>query len=84
MRIGAEFLSRWFPSEPKEIYLPTPTWGNHVPISVDSELKVKNYRYFDPKSNGLDFEGMKADLSVHNAIVKLERSSKTTVGRPRW
>lgn len=43
--------------------MPSPTWGNHTPIAVDSGFKVGSYRYFDPKTNGLDFAGMKADLS---------------------
>lgn len=64
LRIGTEFLSRFFPNAAKEIYLPAPTWGNHVPIAVDSGLTVKTYRYFDPKTNGLDFAGMKEDLAV--------------------
>lgn len=64
LRIGTEFLSRWFPDGNRDIYLPNPTWANHVPISMDARLQVKTYRYFDPKTNGLDFEGMKADLAV--------------------
>ena len=70
MRIGAEFLARWYPQEgggavsPKTILMPTPTWGNHGPIAVDSGFQVGQYRYFDPKTNGLDFAGMTADLKV--------------------
>ncbi|KAI9609912.1 hypothetical protein H4Q26_006901 [Puccinia striiformis f. sp. tritici PST-130] len=31
LRIGGAFLQRFYPHS-KSIYLPTPTWGNHIPI----------------------------------------------------
>lgn len=43
-----------------------PSWGNHTPIFRDSGLEVKGYRYFDKKTVGLDFEGLKEDLRVSN------------------
>ncbi|OBZ78526.1 Aspartate aminotransferase, mitochondrial [Grifola frondosa] len=61
LRIGGAFLGRWYPHS-KTIYLPVPSWGNHTPIFRDSGLEVKGYRYFDKKTVGLDFEGMKEDL----------------------
>lgn len=67
LRIGSEFLSRWFPhgtAANKTIYMPTPTWGNHGPIAVDSGFRTAGYKYFDKATNGLDFDGMKADLQV--------------------
>ena len=57
------FLARFHESS-KEIYLPTPTWGNHIPIAKDSGLTVKHYKYFDKETVGLDFEGMKADIKA--------------------
>ena len=47
------------------IYLPVPSWGNHTPIFRDSGLEVRGYRYFDKKTVGLDFEGLKEDLKVN-------------------
>ncbi|KAI0815204.1 PLP-dependent transferase [Irpex lacteus] len=61
LRIGGAFLGRFFPST-KTIYLPNPSWGNHTPIFRDSGLEVKQYRYFDKKTVGLDFAGLKEDL----------------------
>ena len=61
LRIGGEFLSRFHPG-PRKIFLPTPTWGNHGPIFKDSKLEIGAYKYFDPKTNGLDFTGMIQDL----------------------
>lgn len=63
LRIGTAFLARFFPGA-KALYLPTPTWGNHIPIAKDSGLEVKQYSYFDKKTVGLDFEGMKRDIKV--------------------
>ncbi|XP_076160373.1 glutamate oxaloacetate transaminase 2 [Ptiloglossa arizonensis] len=60
--IGATFLSHFF-SGNKEVYLPTPTWGNHAPIFKLARLPVKTYRYYDPKTCGLDFQGALEDIS---------------------
>jgi hypothetical protein len=56
-------LARFYPHS-KAIYLPVPSWGNHTPIFRDSGLEVRGYRYFDKKTVGLDFEGLKEDLKV--------------------
>merc|ERR1712230_33710 len=61
LRIGGAFLQRFYPHS-KDIYLPTPTWGNHIPIFKDAGLNVLQYRYYDKKTVGLDFAGMKEDL----------------------
>ncbi|KAI8851926.1 pyridoxal phosphate-dependent transferase [Chytridium lagenaria] len=63
LRIGGEFLSRFYQGKGgKKIYLPTPSWGNHANIFRDSKLEVAQYRYFDKKTNGLDFAGLTEDL----------------------
>lgn len=59
--VGANFLSKFFPGN-KEIYMPTPTWGNHVPLFKLAGLAIKNYRYYDPKTCGLDFAGTLEDI----------------------
>ena len=56
-------MARFYPGA-KAIYLPTPSWGNHTPIFRDSGLEVRQYRYFDKKTVGLDFAGLKEDLQV--------------------
>ncbi|KAH0955789.1 hypothetical protein HN011_003929 [Eciton burchellii] len=60
--IGAQFLSHHFPGN-KEIYLPTPSWGNHNPLFRLAGLTVKSYRYYDPNTCGLDFKGVVEDIS---------------------
>lgn len=63
LRIGGAFLARHYPHS-KVIYLPVPTWGNHIPLFRDSGLEVRGYRYFNKETVGLDFDGLKADLKV--------------------
>nr|XP_050853189.1 aspartate aminotransferase, mitochondrial [Vespula vulgaris] len=60
--IGAKFLAQFFPGN-RVVYIPTPTWGNHIPLFRHAGLDVKQYRYFDPNTSGLDFKGLMEDLS---------------------
>lgn len=60
--VGAQFLSHHFPGN-KEVYLPTPSWGNHSPLFRLAGLTVKSYRYYDSKTCGLDFKGVVEDIS---------------------
>nr|CAD7397129.1 unnamed protein product [Timema poppensis] len=62
LRIGGAFLAQFFPGN-KEVYLPTPSWGNHTPIFKHSGLAVKQYRYYDPKTCGFDFQGSLQDIA---------------------
>lgn len=59
-------MARHYPGA-KVIYLPDPTWGNHIPIFKDSGLEIRKYRYFDKKTVGLDFAGLKEDIQVNTA-----------------
>jgi aspartate aminotransferase, mitochondrial len=63
LRIGAAFLQRFFPGD-KKIYIPTPSWANHKAVFSDAGLAVEQYRYYDKKTIGLDFEGMLADIKT--------------------
>lgn len=60
LRIGGAFLERHYPS--KTIYIPTPSWANHRAVFQDSGLEVKQYRYYNKSTIGLDFDGMISDL----------------------
>jgi len=62
LRTGADFLSKWF-STSKQIYQPTPTWGNHVPIFKFAGLEVKQYSYYDKKTCGFDEAGCLKDIA---------------------
>jgi aspartate/tyrosine/aromatic aminotransferase len=47
---------------PAPIYISNPTWGNHVSVFEAAGLSVRQYRYFHPKTKGLDIDGMISDL----------------------
>eukprot|EP01126_Amoeba_proteus_P014376 TRINITY_DN1629_c0_g1_i22.p1 TRINITY_DN1629_c0_g1~~TRINITY_DN1629_c0_g1_i22.p1 ORF type:complete len:425 (+),score=50.22 TRINITY_DN1629_c0_g1_i22:101-1276(+) len=61
LRVAGEWLRRYIPN--KEIYLPDPTWGTHVPIFKNSGFDSKTYKYYNGKG-GLDFEGFKSDVEA--------------------
>ncbi|TYJ56544.1 hypothetical protein B9479_002791 [Cryptococcus floricola] len=81
LRIATGFLSSYY-SGPKVIYLPNPTWGNHIPLAESVGLKVEKYRYFDKKTVGLDFEGMKEDIknAPEGAIILLHACAQNPTG----
>jgi aspartate aminotransferase len=58
--IGGKFLNEFWPGS--AIYVPDPTWGNHLKIFKNCGLKVKKYRYYDRSKNSLDLEGMLKDI----------------------
>jgi len=62
-RIGGQFLSKFSPDDNKKIFVPNPTWGNHLAIFRNCGLEVERYRYYNSKTNGLDMEGMVEDLT---------------------
>ncbi|XP_075252764.1 aspartate aminotransferase, mitochondrial-like [Convolutriloba macropyga] len=55
LRVSANFLKKF---NPKAVWLPMPSWGNHTPIFGHAGLEVKGYRYYDEKTIGLDVSGM--------------------------
>lgn len=61
LRVGAAFLSKWFPGH-KKVYLPKPSWGNHNPIFGHAGMEVSGYRYYDPSTCGFDFNGACEDI----------------------
>jgi aromatic-amino-acid transaminase len=65
LKVGADFLKHHFPKS--TVYVTDPTWDNHIGIFEGAGFPVGRYRYYDPKTKGLDFEGMTADLSQLNS-----------------
>lgn|ERR1711974_31107 len=59
-RLGADFLNRF--QKGRAVYLPDPTWANHIPIFKDAGFEVKTYKYYDPATNGLNKEGFLGDI----------------------
>ena len=44
------------------VWMSNPSWSNHPNMLDYLEIPRKDYRYFDPASGRLDFDGMLADL----------------------
>lgn len=63
--LAAHVIARHMPG--RTVYLPTPTWPIHTEIFGGAGLTVKYYRYYDPKTCGLDMEGLSADLKAAEA-----------------
>ena len=61
LRVIAEFLTKYKPSA---LYVSNPTWGNHNQVFASAGVNVRQYRYFDKATKGLDINGMLADLDA--------------------
>ena len=59
-----------------------PTWGNHQSIFGAAGIEVREYRYFDKKTKGLDFTGMIADLeaAAPGSVVMLHTCAHNPTG----
>ena len=62
-RVIGDFYAR-FLGKGAAMYLPAPSWGNHANIFKDAGLEIKTYRYWNKQTNGLDLDGMLADLQA--------------------
>jgi len=82
LRVITEFLGRFY-RDSKTIYLPNPTWANHIPITKDSGLLVGTYRYYNNKTNSLDWEGLKEDLknAPNKSIILLHACAHNPTGQ---
>ncbi|KAI4376186.1 hypothetical protein MLD38_013976 [Melastoma candidum] len=62
LRLAAALIERYFPGA--KVLISAPTWGNHKNIFNDAKVPWSEYRYYDPKTVGLDFDGMIADVKA--------------------
>lgn len=62
LKLGADFLKRFLPES--GIWLSQPSWENHRALFEAAGFKVSEYPYYDAKSHGLDFEGMRRALGA--------------------
>jgi aromatic-amino-acid transaminase len=60
LKIGADFLRQIAPQS--TVWISDPSWENHRQLFEAAGFTVKSYRYYDPKTKGLDFAGMQASL----------------------
>ncbi|ONM37719.1 glutamate-oxaloacetate transaminase1 [Zea mays] len=80
LRVGGEFLARHY--HERTIYIPQPTWGNHPKVFTLSGLNVRSYRYYDPATCSLHFEGLLEDLgsAPSGSIVLLHACAHNPTG----
>jgi aromatic-amino-acid transaminase len=62
LKIGADFLKLVNPQA--QVWISEPSWENHRQLFEQAGFAVKSYRYYDPKTRGLDFAGMKESLNA--------------------
>ena len=80
LRVAAELIRVAAPGS--VIHVSTPTWANHVPLLTGAGLRLENYPYFDPDTNGVQFDAMLATLDKlpAGAIVLLHASCHNPTG----
>jgi len=80
LRLAAEFIAKFAPKA--AVFLPNPTWGNHNKIFPTGGCAIKQYRYYNPATRGLDFEGMCADLRAapNGSVVLLHACAHNPTG----
>jgi len=60
LRIGAEIIHAATPGA--RVWVSDPTWPVHIPLLGSVGLEFHSYRYYNPATHGVDFDGMVADL----------------------
>jgi aromatic-amino-acid transaminase len=65
LRVGAEFIHRWFPQA--AVWVSDPTWDNHRAMFEGAGLTVNTYPYYDAATGGVRFGAM---LETLRAIPK--------------
>uniref|UniRef100_A0A803QWG0 Aspartate aminotransferase n=1 Tax=Cannabis sativa TaxID=3483 RepID=A0A803QWG0_CANSA len=80
LRVGGEFLAKHY--HERTILIPQPTWGNHIKVFNLSGLNVKFYRYYDPETRGLNFQGLLEDFesAPSGSIVLLHACAHNPTG----
>src|SRR6184192_4345966 len=80
LKIGADFLKRISPNS--EVWISEPSWENHRQLFEAAGFTVRNYPYYDPKTHGLDFPGMRSALDAlpAGAIVVLHACCHNPTG----
>jgi aspartate aminotransferase len=61
LRIGAEIINAAAPGA--RVWVSDPTWPVHIPLLGSVGLRFETYRYYEPVSHGVNFDGMVTDLS---------------------
>jgi len=60
LRVAAELIKKVNPDA--NIWVSNPTWANHIPLLGSAGLGIKEYPYFNPETNTVDFDAMMSTL----------------------
>jgi aromatic-amino-acid transaminase len=88
LKIGADFLKRFFPGS--GIYISSPSWENHRALFEAAGFQVHSYPYYDERTHSVDFERMVEMLQrlPSHSIVLLHGSCHNPTGvdlnRDQW
>lgn len=82
LRLGFQLLADWYPHKDVDVLVPNPTWPLHRGLVEVVGRKWQNYRYYDPKTKGLDYAGFAEDLknAKNNSIVLLHVCAHNPTG----
>jgi aromatic-amino-acid transaminase len=61
LKLGADFLRRFLPES--GLWLSSPSWENHRALFESAGFAVKDYPYYDAKTQSVDFAAMKSTLA---------------------
>lgn len=62
LKVGGDLLHQAYPQS--QMWISDPAWDNHHDIFGGCGIQTNKYRYYDAQSQGVDFEGMLADISA--------------------
>ena len=65
LKVGADYLHKLLPGS--KVAISDPTWENHRSVFESAGFAVETYTYYDPATNGLNFEGMMQSLKAKPA-----------------
>jgi aspartate aminotransferase len=65
LRIGAEIVHAAAPDA--RVWVSDPTWPVHIPLLGSVGLEFCSYRYYEPQTHDVNFDGMVADLKQARA-----------------
>ena len=80
LKVGADYLRRLLPSS--KVYISDPSWENHRALFEAAGFSVETYPYYDAKTRGVNFDGMKACLNAlpANSIIILHACCHNPTG----
>ncbi len=80
LKVGADYLQQLLPNS--AVYISDPSWENHRAIFESAGFQVNSYAYYDEKTKGVNFAGMKNALNAlpEHAIVVLHACCHNPTG----